>query len=247
MEVLGIDIGGSGIKGAVVDTDNGQLISERIRLPTPKRSTPERIAETLAELVDAFSWRRRVGCGFPGVVRAGQVLTAANVSSEWVDIQADELMKQITGRDFVFANDADLAGLAEARFGAGRTHRGFVLMLTIGTGVGSAFLYDQRLIPNTELGHLMVDGHMLDDWASARARQKDHLSWKKWARRLDRTLNVVHDFLWPELIILGGGASKKHEKFFRFLEPPCRTVPAELRNDAGIIGAALAVSQRLRV
>jgi len=247
MEVLGIDIGGSGIKGAVVDTAHGDLISERIRLNTPRPSTPERIAETLAELVDAFSWRRSVGCGFPGVVRSGQVLTAANVSSEWVNIQADELMKKITGRAFVFANDADLAGLAEARFGAGKAHRGFVLMLTIGTGVGSAFLYDGRLIPNTELGHLVVDGHMLDDWASARARQKDQLSWKQWAKRLNRTLDAVHDFLWPELIILGGGVSKKHDKFFRFLEPPCRTVAAELRNNAGIIGAALAVSQRLRV
>lgn len=247
MEVLGIDIGGSGIKGAVVDTGTGQLVTERLRVETPKPSTPEQVAETIAEIVRSFAWRRSVGCGFPGVVRDGQIFTAANVSKKWLHLKADDLFNRVTKRRFVIANDADLAGLAESRFGAGRGNRGFVLMLTLGTGVGSAFVHRGLLVPNTELGHLAIKGTTLDQWVSARARTTEHLSWKRWTKRLNRTLSVVHGILWPELIILGGGISRRHEKFFPYLDPPCPTVPAQLRNRAGIIGAAIAVATKLRV
>ena len=247
VQCLGIDIGGSGIKGAIVDTRLGTIVSERVRRKTPSPASPRSVTQRVVELVRGFSWKGPIGCGFPGVVRQGRVLTAANVSNKWLSVEAEAMLSEATGNSVVLANDADLAGLAEARFGAGVGVRGFQILLTLGTGVGSALLYDQKLIPNTELGHLHVGKNEVDGWASVRAKKREGLSWKKWAKRLDKTLAVYHDILWPERFILGGGIIKKQDKFIPLLNPPCPIVPAMLENDAGIIGAALAASEGLRV
>ena len=239
MEILGIDIGGTGVKGAPVDTTKGVLLAERLRLATPQPSTPRAVADTVAEITRHFGWKGRGGCGFPGVVRDGVTLTAANVSKKWLGVSADTLLKETTGCDFVMTNDADAAGVAEMRFGAGKGKRGVVIVLTLGTGIGSALCLDGKLVPNVELGHLEIDGHHAEKWASAKVRDDEGLSWKQWAARLDRYLDRVHTYFWPELIILGGGGSKKFEKFVSYLDVACPVVPATLRNRAGIIGAAV--------
>lgn len=238
MEILGIDIGGTGIKGAPVDTAKGVVLAERFRLPTPRPSTPGAVAETVSEITRHFEWKGRGGCGFPGVVRDGVVLTAANVSKKWIGVSANTLLKETTGCDFTMMNDADAAGVGEMRFGAGKGKKGVVLLLTLGTGIGSALHLDGKLVPNIELGHLEIDGHHAEKWASAKVRDDEGLSWKKWAGRLDRYLDRVHAYFWPDLIILGGGGSKKFEKFAPYLNVACPVVPATLRNQAGIIGAA---------
>ncbi|GMR22499.1 MAG: ROK family protein [Acidobacteriota bacterium] len=239
MQILGIDIGGTGVKGAPVDTSKGVLLAERLRLPTPKPSTPRAVADVVAEITRHFGWTGRGGCGFPGVVRNGVVLTAANVSKKWLGVAADSLLKKTTGCDFVSINDADAAGVAELRFGAGKGKKGVVLVLTLGTGIGSALYLDGKLVPNIELGQLEINGRNAEKWASAKVRNDEKLSWKKWATRLDTYLDRVHSHFWPELIILGGGVSKNFEKFAPHLTVDCPVVPATLRNKAGIIGAAL--------
>lgn len=239
MQILGIDIGGTGVKGAPVDTTRGVLLAERLRLPTPKPSTPRAVADVVAEITRHFDWKGRGGCGFPGVVRNGVVHTAANVSKKWIGVAADSLLKKTTGCDFVPMNDADAAGVAEMRFGAGKGKKGVVLVLTLGTGIGSALCLDGKLVPNVELGQLEIDGRNAEKWASAIVRDDDGLSWKQWAARLDTYLERVHSHFWPELIILGGGGSKKFEKFATYLTVDCPILPATLRNRAGIIGAAL--------
>ncbi len=239
MQILGIDIGGTGVKGAPVETTQGVLLAERLRLPTPKPSTPRAVADVVAEITRHFGWKARAGCGFPGVVRNGVVLTAANVSKKWIGVAADTLLKETTGCDFVPMNDADAAGVAEMRFGAGRGKKGVVLVLTLGTGIGSALCLDGKLVPNVELGRLEIDGRIAEKWASAIVRDDEELSWKQWGARLNTYLERVHSYFWPELIILGGGGSKKFEKFAPYLTLDCPIVPATLRNQAGIIGAAL--------
>jgi len=239
VQILGIDIGGTGVKGAPVDTRKGVFLAERLRLPTPKPSTPRAVAGVVRDITRHFGWKDRVGCGFPGVVRAGRVLTAANVSKKWIGVAADSLLKKTTGCDFVAMNDADAAGIAEMRFGAGKGKKGVVLVLTLGTGIGSALFLDGKLVPNIELGQLEINGHNAEKWASAKVRDDEKLSWKKWAKRLDTYLDRVHSHLWPELIILGGGGSKNFEKFAPYLTVDCPVVPATLRNKAGIVGAAL--------
>jgi polyphosphate glucokinase len=245
VKALGIDVGGTGIKAALVDTKTGKLATERARYPTPRPSTPRAVARLVGEVVTRFGYTDpglRVGLGFPGVVRQGKVLTAANVSRKWIGVRADALFRKATGLEFVVANDADLAGLAEMRFGAGRDRKGLVIMLTFGTGIGTAFFMDGRLVPNVELGHLEVNGREAETWASERARIEERLSFKRWSKRVNAYLNRLHAYFWPELIILGGGASKNFEKFGFRLEVPCPLLPAELRNRAGLIGAALAAS-----
>lgn len=244
--MLGIDVGGTGVKGAPVDTTTGTLLAERCRLPTPQPSTPDAVAETIAELTRHFGWNGRGGCGFPGAVRNGVVLTAANVSKKWVGVHADTLLEKATGLDFVLLNDADAAGIAEMRFGAGKGKMGVVLTLTLGTGIGSSLSLDGKLVPNVELGQLEIDGQNAEKWASAKVRDDEDLSWKQWAERLDTYLVRVHSHLWPELIILGGGVSKKFEQFARYLTVDCPVVPAAFRNQAGIIGAAIAAAERAR-
>jgi len=240
MEILGIDIGGSGVKGAPVDLDRGELTGERLREATPQPAHPERVLATVTKVVEHFAWDGPVGCGFPGVVRHGHVHTAANLDPSWIGTDLRAELSAALGTPVTVLNDADAAGLAELRYGAGRGRRGVVLMLTIGTGIGSALFIDGRLVPNTELGHLEIRGKTAEVRASDRTREQKDLSWKRWAERLDELLARVQLHLWPDLVILGGGVSKKHEKFLPLLQSPLEIVPAELRNDAGIVGAALA-------
>ena len=240
MAVLGIDIGGTGIKGALVDGSGGELLGERFRVKTPRPATPETVAEGVVRIVEHFDWEGPVGAGFPAVVRQGQVCTAANIDDSWIGRNAEAIFGAATGCPFSVLNDADAAGMAEMRFGAGRGRSGVVLVLTIGTGIGSALFTDGRLVPNTEFGHIEMDGKAAEERTSARVRTRRRLSWKRWASRVDAYLQRVAFYLWPELIIIGGGVSKRHEKFLPHLTVDCEVVPARLRNEAGIIGAAAA-------
>jgi len=242
MVILGIDIGGTGIKGAPVDVVRGELVEERFRMRTPTPATPHAVAETVAEVVSHFGWRGQVGCGFPAVVRHGRVDTAANISNKWIGVDARAMFEATTGCTFTVLNDADVAGMAEMRLGAGRGRRGVVVVLTLGTGIGSALFVDGALVPNTEFGHLEINGRKAEQWASERVRERKNLSWKKWARRLDTYLKAVHFYTWPELIILGGGVSKRADKYVHLLSVDVEVVPAQLRNEAGIVGAAAAAA-----
>jgi polyphosphate glucokinase len=246
MEALGIDIGGTGIKVARVDVRTGALTTERVRYPTPSPSTPKKVVTVIQGAIREFQYEGPVGCGFPGVVRGGVIHTAANVSKRWIGVRADQLLQKATGLPFVLGNDADFAGLAEIRFGAGRGRKGLVIMLTFGTGIGTAFFMDGKLVPNVELGHLEVRGHEAEKWASERSRIEEKLSFKQWARRVNVFLGRLHAYFWPELFILGGGVSREFERFRKHLEVPCELLPADLRNRAGVIGAAYAASRSVR-
>ena len=245
MRVLGIDIGGTGIKGAIVDVEAGTLATDRHRIPTPRPATPQQVARTVAELAGHFEWSGPIGCGIPGVVRHGVVEMAVNLHPDWRATRFEDLIEAATGCPVITANDADLAGIAEMRFGAGRGQRGTTLVVTLGTGIGSALFHDGRLVPNTEFGHVELDGKDAETRASAVVRERKELSWKKWAARVDRYLNHMHGLVWPELFVIGGGVSKKHERFFPYLTVPAPVVPASLRNEAGIIGAAVLASEQL--
>jgi polyphosphate glucokinase len=240
MSVLGIDVGGSGIKGAPVDLAQGRLLVERHKLLTPRPATPEAIAASVAELAAVFPDSGRVGVAVPAVVKQGIAQTAANIDPAWVGCDIGSLLRRSLGRPVCVLNDGDAAGLAEMRFGAGRQQRGVVVMLTLGTGIGSAVFVDGALVPNTEFGHLEIRGRDAEHRASAQVRKDEELSWSKWAARLSEVLVAIERLLWPDLFILGGGVSRKHEKFLPLLV--CRTplVPAAFGNDAGIVGAALA-------
>ena len=240
MERLGIDIGGSGIKGAPVDVDAGALTAERLRIETPQPATPEAVTDTVAELVAHFAWTGPIGVTFPGIVRHGVISSAANVDPAWIGVDADDRFGAAVGCPVTVLNDADAAGIAEVAFGAGKGVAGVVLLLTFGTGIGSALFVDGRLVPNTELGHLEVDGHDAESRAAASVREENDMSWKKWAERVDRYLEVVESLFSPELIIVGGGVSKKADKFLPLLEIDTPIVPAQLLNEAGIVGAAMA-------
>lgn len=239
MEILGVDIGGSGIKGAPVDTENGQLLSERYRLSTPKSGSPKAIAKTLKKLVAHFEWSGVIGCGFPAVIQDGVARTASNVDKDWIGANAAALFSETTNCKTCVVNDADAAGLAEMRFGAGKDQKGIVLLLTVGTGIGSAMFTGGKLVTNSELGHIYLNGKIAEDYTSDAARKSSDLTWKKWAKRFDKYLDHVESIFWPDLIIIGGGASKRFEKFRKYLTVKSNVVPAQLLNDAGIIGAAL--------
>ncbi len=239
MHILGIDVGGSGIKGAPVDTESGQLLAERIRIKTPKKGEPEPIAEVVNQIARSFNWTGPIGIGFPAPIKAGVTLMAANVSEKWVGTNADQLFTKISGCDCTMINDADAAGLAEMVFGAGRGQPGTVIMLTLGTGIGSAIFHRGQLLPNTEFGHLEMDGEDAEFRASAVARERENLSWAKYARRLNKYLKRMEKLFWPNLFIIGGGISKESEKFLPLLTIETHVVPAQLLNEAGIVGAAL--------
>lgn len=239
MEILGIDIGGSGIKGAIVDTENGEKISKRHRIPTPQPATPKAVADVIAEIVKHFDWKGNIGCGFPAVIQKGVVRTASNIANEWIGVNAAEMFTQKTGCPTTIVNDADAAGLAEMKFGAGRDFDGFVILITVGTGIGTVLFTQGKLVPNTELGHIMLDGMVAENFAADRVRKEKDLSWKAWAKRFDKYLNRIEFLLWPDLIILGGGVSKKMDKFKEYLTLKTEIIPAGLRNHAGIIGAAV--------
>ncbi|PRZ43654.1 polyphosphate glucokinase [Antricoccus suffuscus] len=239
-EGFGIDIGGTGIKGARVDLTTGELLSERNRMPTPSPSTAEAVAEVVAKIVNDNGYTGEVGITFPAVIQNGVAHTAANVDKSWVDADVRKIMsKQLPGGAEII-NDADAAGIAEVRFGAGKDQRGTVLLLTFGTGIGSALFTDGHLVPNTEFGHIELDGKDAEKYAAASVKDEEDLSYKHWAKRVSKYLRTLEKGLWPDLIIAGGGVSKKAEKWIPHLE--CRTpvVPAKLLNNAGIVGAALA-------
>ena len=242
MQVLGIDIGGSGIKGAPVDVGTGELVAKRHRIPTPQPPTPDTVADVVAQLVRHFDWTGRVGITFPGVVAHGVIGTAANLAPSFVGVDAHALFTKATGRPVTVLNDADAAGVAELRYGAGKARPGVVLLLTFGTGIGSALFADGTLVPNTEFGHLEIDGHDAERHASAAARERADQSWTHWARHhVRRYLERVVALLSPQLVIVGGGVSKKADKFLPELAGlGTEIVPAQLRNQAGIVGAALA-------
>ena len=240
MQVLGIDVGGSGIKGAPVDTDTGQLLAERVRIKTPKGAEPEPVAKVVSEIAQSFKWKGPIGIGCPAPIKAGVAMMAANVSEKWVGTNADDLFTKITGCDCTMINDADAAGLAEMKFGAGSGQPGTVILLTLGTGIGSAIFYQGKLLPNTEFGHMEMKGEDAEWRASDAARQREDLSWKKYARRLDKYLAAMEKLFWPDLFIIGGGISKESEKYIPLLEIATPVVTAQLLNEAGIVGAALA-------
>ncbi len=240
MNILGIDIGGSGIKGAPVNSKSGQLIAERKRIPTPDPATPEEITETFAQIVKDFNWSGPIGCGFPAVVRNGIVGTASNIDKKWIGVNVRQLFTQAAGSETVVVNDADAAGVAEIAFGAGKGHKGVVVIITVGTGLGTAVFSNGHLFPNTELGHIIMDGKIAEHYASDAVRKKEDLSWKKWSTRFNAYLAEIERLIWPDLIIIGGGVSKKQEKFFHYLETKTKILPAKLLNEAGIIGAAMA-------
>ncbi len=240
MEILGIDIGGSGIKGAPVDVSKGILVAERQRLLTPQPSVPEAVGEVVAELSRKFNWQGPIGCTFPAVVKAGVTYTAANVDSAWINFNGQKLLEEKTGCPVVLLNDADAAGMAEVEFGAGRGHTGVVIVLTFGTGIGSAIFVNGMLVPNTEFGHMEIRGKDAEHRAADRIRTEKELSWEKWAERVNEFLGRMEQLFSPDLFIIGGGVSKKHALFLPFLHTQAEIVPAQLLNDAGIIGAALA-------
>jgi polyphosphate glucokinase len=240
MDMLGIDIGGSGIKGAPVNLQTGDLLAERVRIKTPKKAEPEPVAEVVRKIAQSFDWKGPIGIGFPAPIKSGVTLMAANVSPKWVGVNADDLFTRVTGCDCRMINDADAAGLAEMSFGAGRGQPGTVIMITLGTGIGSAIFYRGALLPNTEFGHMEINGKDAEYRASDAARQREDLSWKKYAKRLDRYLLMMEKLFWPDLFIVGGGISKESEKFLPKLTIQTPIVPAQLLNEAGIVGAALA-------
>lgn len=251
MVVLGIDIGGSGIKGAPVDLATGVFTAERHRIETPQPADTAAVAQTVAQVVAQFPLASSVGITFPAVVQHGVTKTAANVDASWVDAPAEQLFSDMLGRPVTVLNDADAAGVAEMEYGAGKGVGGLVVMVTLGTGIGSALFIDGRLVPNTELGHLHLSGLHLhggdaEDYASDRVREAEDLSWPEWAERVQVYLRHLHGLLWPDLIIIGGGVSRKSDKWLHHVSVPTQVVPAALQNNAGIVGAALLASRRAR-
>jgi len=244
MEVLGIDIGGSGVKGAPVDVDTGLILAERHRIPTPEPSTPDAVADTAKEIAKHFAWKGKIGVAFPAVIKKGVAYSAANVDKSWIGTNGERLLKQKTKCPVSMINDADAAGMAEMKFGAGRGKKGdgLVIVVTLGTGIGSALFLDGHLIPNTELGHIEIRGKEAEARASDRIRQEKDLSWKKWAARVDEYLLQLEVLFSPDLFIIGGGVSKKHDRFLPRLSVNTKVVPARLLNEAGIVGAALAAT-----
>jgi polyphosphate glucokinase len=243
MSVLGIDVGGSAIKLAPVDVAAGALLAERLKAPTPRPATPAAVAAAAGSLAGEYDTRGKVGVAVPAVVKNGTALTAANIDSSWIGCDVGAVFEAALGRPVVVLNDADAAGVAEMRFGAGRERRGTIVMLTLGTGIGSAVFVDGVLVPNTEFGHMDIRGREAEHRAAAQVRKQEELSWEEWARRVTEVLVVLEGLLWPDLFIIGGGVSRKHALFMPLLE--CRTplLPAALGNHAGIIGAALAAQE----
>jgi polyphosphate glucokinase len=241
MNILGVDIGGSGIKGAPVDCKTGELLTERYRIPTPRPATPKAVTKTLVKIVEHFKWTGPIGCGFPAAINQGRIGTASNIDNDWIGAEVFDLFASATGCQTVVVNDADAAGLAEIAFGAGKNIKGVVFVITVGTGIGTAAFSQGCLFPNMELGHLILNGKIAEHFVSDAVRKQENLSWKKWSKRFGEYLKEIERLFWPDLIIIGGGVSKKHDKFFHYFKTRAKIVPAQLLNNAGIIGAALSV------
>ncbi|MDR1280733.1 MAG: ROK family protein [Opitutaceae bacterium] len=246
MNVLGIDIGGSALKGAPVNTKTGKLLAERHRIATPEALSPAEMAGQLCQLAAHFKWKGPIGVGFPGVIQSNIIRTSANLHKDFIDCQAGKLFSKATKQRVALVNDADAAGLAEAAFGAGKGKRGTILMLTFGTGVGSALFLDGLLYPNTEFGHLRHKGKSYEKFVSAGVREQKDLPFKKWAHHVSDYINELETLTWPELIIIGGGISSEHKKWFRYLKLRAPVVPASFLNEAGIVGAALNAARAVR-
>ena len=246
MKVLGIDIGGSGIKGAIVDTKIGVLVSERHRIATPQPATPENVAATIKKIVDHFNWKGKAGCGFPTPLLHGKCQSGGNLHKSWKGVQANDLFKKISGIDFTVVNDADAAALAEMNFGAGKDKEGLVAVITLGTGIGSGLFYNGELIQNTELGHVTYKNEAFENYAADSIRKKEDLSYTKWGKRLNKYFNHIELILSPDLFIIGGGASKKLDRFIDEIETNSPIIPAENKNEAGIIGAAIAAAEGIK-
>jgi polyphosphate glucokinase len=240
--ILGIDIGGSGIKGAPVNVKKGVLAAERYRISTPQPSTPDAIGDTVAEIASHFDWKGPIGCTFPAVIKKGVIYTAANVDKSWIGVNGRKLLEKKSGCPVLLLNDADAAGIAEMEYGAGRLQKeeGVIFLLTFGTGIGSAVFVNGSLLPNTELGHIEMNGMEAEHYASDLTRKGENLDWDEWAGRVNEYLDLLEALFSPDLFVLGGGVSKKHRKFLPLLRTQARVVPAQLLNEAGIVGAALA-------
>lgn len=236
---VGIDVGGTGIKGAPVNLDTGGLLRERIRVPTPMPATPAAVAGTVASVLEEIPGHGPIGVTLPGVVTGGVVRTAANIDKKWIGVNAIDLFAEATGRPVTVVNDADAAGLAEVRLGAGAGRAGTVILVTLGTGIGSALFVDGALVPNTEFGHLHLHHGDAEDWAAELVREREGLSWEHYAHRIEQYFRLVQRLFWPDLIIVGGGASRKAEKFLPLVKVDTEVVAATLQNDAGIVGAAM--------
>ncbi|MBP2414962.1 polyphosphate glucokinase [Arthrobacter stackebrandtii] len=252
--VIGIDIGGTGIKGGIVELKTGEVLGERYRIDTPSPSTPEAVAKVVKAIVDELMTREHapdedapVGITFPAIISHGVSLSAANVDQSWINANVDDIFTKELGRPVQVMNDADAAGLAEARYGAGRKVKGTVLVITLGTGIGSAFIHDGILIPNVELGHLELDGFDAESKASASARERDDLTWDEYAVRLQRYFSHVEFLFSPELFIIGGGISKRSEDYLPQLKLRTPIIPAELANNAGIVGGALQAAVHFKI
>ena len=247
MNILGIDIGGSGIKAAVVNTKTGELITERHRIDTPKPATPKAVAKVIKEIIHHFHWKASVGCTFPTIIVNGKSMHHGNLSEKWLGVQVDKLFSETCNNiPFFIGNDADLAGVAELKLGAGKNHRGKVLVITIGTGIGSGMFYDGQLIPNAELGRMYhKNGKIVEKMCADSIRKKENLSLKQWAKRFDNFLNHLVIIHTPELFILGGGISKKFDQFKKHFTVNIPIKVAEFRNNAGIIGAALLAKEKM--
>ena len=239
---LGIDVGGSGIKGAIIDDETGELLTERVRFTTPQPATPSAMASTIARIVDELDWKGKAfGCGFPAAIQHGVVRTAANIDSKWIDVNGEELIGKKTGCKVKMLNDADAAGLAEMRWGAGKGVQGVVIVVTVGTGLGTAIFSDGQLLPNTELGHLPLRGYPAEKLAADSAKEQLGLSWKTWRGNFHEYLGLMEQFFWPDLFIIGGGISKKPSRFMKDWGGRAEMVPAQMKNEAGIAGAAMAI------
>ena len=238
---LGVDVGGSGVKGAIVDLDTGLLVGERFRLDTPQPATPKAVTKAVAEVVDHFGWTGPVGVTYPGVVVEGVVMTAANVDKSWIGTNvAEQMGSALGGRQVTVLNDADAAGLAEARYGAGRGVKGLIVLLTFGTGIGSAVLYNGVLLPNTEFGHIEVGGKEAEHRAASSVKERKEWNYQRWTEEVTKVLVAVENAIWPDLFIAGGGISKKADRWIPMLRNRTKVVGAELQNEAGIVGAAMA-------
>ncbi len=240
MEILGIDVGGTGIKGAIVNVETGALITEKHRIPTPKGAKPNDVADVVAKLVEHFDWQGKIGCGFPAIISHGVALSSGNIDKSWQGTNVEDIFNKRTGLEFHVGNDADAAGLAEITFGAGKGKNGLVLMITIGTGLGSGLFYNGILVPNLELGTLPYKKFKhIEHWAADSARKRDELSYPEWGKRFNKFLKIVNGLTSPDLIILGGGASKKLQRFEGQITIKTPVIVAQFQNNAGIVGAAL--------
>ncbi|HQU09745.1 MAG TPA: ROK family protein [Opitutales bacterium] len=247
MKILGIDIGGSGIKGGIVDTVSGQMLGERFRLETPENGKPKPMIDVINQVVKHFDWRGPIGCGYPGVIRNQTLMTAANLDKSWIGLDLANEVQETTGCPAWAINDADAAGLAEIHYGAGKGHKGVVILITVGTGLGTALFTDGILLPNSELGHLKIKGKDAEKRASGAARKRLNLDWKEWAERFDEYLGLMHSLLWPDLFIIGGGVTEKAEKFLPYINVPTEVAIAQMGNNAGIVGAAVAAKLHLKI